>query len=144
MKQGLIAALLIGIASVLAHLHVVAQSYYPVVQVASPEGLLFTAVHDPMNERSHCGAANADFLAPFKALCRDCKVVSARCERSLEGLEAALNGGKAIPHHQVSAPGVHLAIAGPEEAARFACDHIARAASLQDARCLPPAKGVKY
>ena len=134
--------MLIGVASVLAHLHVVAQTYYPVVRVSSPEGLVFTAVHDPMNERSACAAANADFLAPFKALCRDCKVVAARCERELEGLEAALDEGKAIPHHRVSAPGVDLAIAGPEEAARFACDHIARAAAGREVRCLPPAKGV--
>lgn len=143
MKAAFIAIVLVGVASVLAHLHVVAQTYYPVVQVASPGGLLFTAVHDATSERTACAAANDEFLAPFKSLCRDCKVLAARCERELDGFDAALTLGKALPHHLVSAPGLQLAITGPEEVARLTCDHIARAASAPGVRCLPPPRPAK-
>jgi hypothetical protein len=142
-KQGLIAVFLVGVASVLAHLHVVAQTYYPVVQVESPDGLVFTAVHDATSERGDCAAANQRFLAPFKSMCSDCRVVAARCERELQGVEAALSDGKSIPHHLVSAPGVHLAIAGPEAAASSSCNHIARSSTDQGIRCVPPLRPAK-
>jgi hypothetical protein len=142
-KAAFIAIVLVGAASVLAHLHVVAQTYYPVVQVASPDGLVFTAVHDATSERAACATANDEFLAPFKSLCRDCKVVAARCERELGGFDPALTLGKALPHHLVSAPGLQLAIAGPDEIARVTCDHIARAASGRNVRCLPPLRPAK-
>ena len=137
-KQALIAIVLVGTASALAHLHVMAQSYYPVVRVASPDGLVFVAVHEPTSERAACAVTNSEFLAPFKSLCADCKVVAARCERELGSFEAALNLGRAVPHHLVSAPGLQLAITGPDEIARMTCDHIARAAAGRDVRCLPP------
>jgi hypothetical protein len=137
-KQGLIAVLLVGVTSVLAHLHVVAQSYYPVVQVKSPEGLVFTAVQDATSERGDCAAANQRFLAPFKNMCSDCRVVVARCERELQGVEAALSDGKSIPHHKILAPGLHLAIAGPEAVANSSCHLIARSSIHPGIRCLPP------
>jgi hypothetical protein len=143
-KQALIAVLLVGVASALAHLHVVAQSYYPVVQVKSPEGLVFTAVQDATSERGDCAAANHRFLAPFKSMCSDCRVMVARCERELQGVEAALSNGKSIPHHQISAPGLHLAIAGPEAAASSSCNHIARSSTDQRTlRCVPPQRPAK-
>jgi hypothetical protein len=142
-KKTVIALVLVGVASVLAHLHVVAQSYYPVVRVTSPEGLVFTAVHEPTAERGECAAANERFLAPFKSMCTDCRVVVARCERELQGVEAALTEGKSIPHHRIFAPGVQMAIVGPQEAASLSCDQIARSAIAQGIRCVPPRPAVK-
>ena len=125
MKQAVIAAALIAAGAFLAHLHVVAQTYYPVVHVTTPEGLEYTAVFDRTDERRTCGAKNDGFVAPFKSMCKECAVVQARCERELEGLELALSEGKAIPYHRVFAPGLRVAISGPADIARQGCDYIA-------------------
>ena len=42
MKKGIIAALLIAAGAVLAHMHVVAQTYYPVVHVTTAAVLLLS------------------------------------------------------------------------------------------------------
>jgi hypothetical protein len=125
MKQALIALLLIAVGSWLAHLHVASQTYYPVVRLTSPDGLGYTTVQDEVQERRACGAANDRFLKPIKELCKTCQVVFARCERKLEGLEAALAGGAAVSHYTVFAPGLRIAIDGPVEAAKASCDFIA-------------------
>jgi hypothetical protein len=125
MKQALIALVLIGIGSWLAHLHMASQLYYPVVQLSSPEGLTYTAVQDSTHERQACGAANERFLGPVKERCKQCKVVFARCERVLEGLELALLEGVPLPHHRVFAPGIRMAIVGSPESAKATCEYIA-------------------
>ena len=66
MKQALIALLLIAVGSWLAHLHVASQTYYPVVRLTSPDGLVYTTVQDEVQERRACGAANDRFLKPIK------------------------------------------------------------------------------
>ena len=125
MKQAIIALVLIAVGSWLAHLHVVSQIYYPVVRLTSPDGLVYTTVQDEVQERRACGAANDRFLKPIKETCKQCQLVFARCERKLEGLEAALAEGAPVPHHQVFAPGLRIAVAGPAAAAKAACDFIA-------------------
>jgi hypothetical protein len=125
----------------LAHLHVVSQSYHPVVRLASPDGLVYTAVQDAKGERQACGAANDRFLGPVKHTCKDCKVVIARCERQLEGFELALHERRQIPHHLVSGPGVRMAIAGPLETAKASCEHIVGEmirSGLRTAACIHP------
>lgn len=140
MKQAIIAALLVGAGAILAHLHVVAQTYYPVVQVTTPEGLHYTAVFDRTDERRACGDKNDQFVAPFKMMCRDCDIVTARCERELSGLELAISEGKSIPYHRVIAPGLRMAIAGPESIARLGCDTIAQGLNARGMRvaCIHP------
>jgi hypothetical protein len=125
MKQAVIAVVLILAGSVIAHMHVVSQMYYPVVRIAAPEGLTYTAVQDATPERRACGQANDRFLAPIKQGCKQCQVVYARCERKLEGMALAIDEGKALAHFQVFAPGLRMAIDGPEEPARASCDFIA-------------------
>ena len=125
MKQAIIALVLIAVGSWLAHLHVASQTYYPVVRLASSDGLVYTTVQDDLHERRACGAANERFLKPIKESCKECQVVFARCERKLEGLEAAIANGTAVPHYQVMAPGLRIAIAGPAAAARASCEFIA-------------------
>jgi hypothetical protein len=115
---------LISVSAWLAHLHVVSQIYHPVVRLSSPDGLVYTAVQDAKVERQACGAANTRFLAPVKKGCKNCKVIVARCERQLEGMELALFEGKQLPHHQIHGPGVRMAIAGPAEFAKASCEHI--------------------
>lgn len=124
-KQVLIAIVLVAAAAVIAHYHVAAQTYYPVVQINSPEGLSYLAVMDPAAERQACGAANDRFLKPFKQMCEQCRIVYARCERELEGLEARLYNGAAVPHPEVDAPGLRMAIVGPADVAQKTCDYIA-------------------
>jgi hypothetical protein len=141
MKQAIIAALLIGAGATLAHLHVVAQTYYPVVQVTTPEGLHYTAVFDRTDERRACGDANDRFVAPFKMMCEQCEVVTARCERELSGLELAISEGKQIPYHRIHAPGLRVAISGPEAMAKLGCDTIAQglnARGMRQVACIHP------
>ncbi|HEU0258547.1 MAG TPA: hypothetical protein VFR57_03885 [Burkholderiales bacterium] len=116
--------MLIAVTAWLAHLHVVAQIYHPVVRLSSPDGLVYTAVQDAKVERQACGAANTRFLGPVKQGCKDCKVIAARCERQLEGIALAISEGKKLPHHQIRGPGLRMVIAGPVEFARASCEHI--------------------
>jgi hypothetical protein len=109
----------------LAHLHVTAQTYHPVVRMTSSDGLVYTALLDATAERRTCGEANRRFIQPVTAACKECQVVFARCERQLEGLELALSRRDPIPHYFVSSPGVRLAVIGPAPAARSTCDSIA-------------------
>jgi hypothetical protein len=121
-----IAVVLCAVAAVLAHMHVVSQRYYPMVKVASPEGVVFIAVQDMKQERRACGEANSRFLEPVKARCQDCKVVAARCERVVDGVEErALLEGKPLPGYLVTAPGLRLSISGPDASARANCEYIA-------------------
>jgi hypothetical protein len=132
--------LLIAVSVALAHLHVVSQSYHPVVQLSSPDGLLYTAVQDSKHERQECGAANDRFLAPVKKDCKDCRVVLARCEREVGGQEMALYESRQIAH-VVTGPGVRLAITGPEATAKASCERIASqmvSSGLRSAACVHP------
>ncbi len=141
-KHMVVAAVLIGASVWLAHLHVVSQSYYPVVRLASPDGLVYTAVQDAKHERQACGAANDRFLAPLRETCKDCKIVLARCERELEGLERALSEHRAVPRPVVSGPGVRMSIAGPVAPAKASCEQIATQMvrnGLRAAACVRPA-----
>jgi hypothetical protein len=140
-RNAAIAVVLIAVSAWLAHLHVVAQSYHPVVRLSSPDGLVYTAVQDAQQERQECGVANQRFLGPIKQTCKDCKVVMARCERQLEGFELALHEGKKVPHYLITGPGMRMAIAGPTESAKASCELIASAmlrSGLRTAACVYP------
>jgi hypothetical protein len=136
-----IAAVLIAVSAWLAHLHVVAQTYHPVVQLASPDGLTYTAVQEEKQARQECGAANDRFLGPVKQGCKDCRIVVARCERSLEGLELALYEGRKVAQYVVTGPGMRMAIAGPPAAAKASCEFIAaemQRSGLRSGACVSP------
>lgn len=143
MKQAIIVLALIAAGSVLAHMHVAVQTYHPVVRLTSPDGLTYTAVQDPTRERQACGAANDRFLGPVKQQCKDCKIVVARCERQLEGLELALLDGEPMPHHRVLSPGLRIAIVGPLEKAKINCqvivDELVRR-GMRSAACVYPSR----
>jgi hypothetical protein len=112
------------------------------VRLASPEGLTYIAVQDAKHERTACGEANERFLGPVKQGCKECKVVVARCERQLEGLELALHEGKQVRSYVVYGPGVRLAIEGPRTTARASCELIAGQMvrnGLRSAACIRPA-----
>jgi hypothetical protein len=125
MKQALIAIVLIAAAAVVAHYHVAAQRYFPIVHISSPDGLSYLAVMDPTPERQACGASNDRYLKPIKQLCKECRIDYARCERSLDGLEAKLHDGVLIPYPAVDAPGLRMAVVGDANAAQMACAFIA-------------------
>jgi hypothetical protein len=140
-RNAAIAVVLVAVTAWLAHLHVVAQTYHPVVQLASPDGLTYTAVQEAKHERQDCGAANDRFLGPVRQGCKNCRIVVARCERQLEGLELALYEGRKVPHHVVRGPGVRMAIAGPQAAAKASCELIAGQmvrSGLRSGACLSP------
>jgi hypothetical protein len=137
----LFVAAVIAIGGVLAHMHVAAQIYHPVVQISSPDGLTFTALQDETTERRRCGELNDRFIQPVRAHCKECRVVYARCDRQLTGVEAALASGRPLPYHLVFSPGLRLAISGPEAPAKQTCDFIASDLLKRDYRpaiCIYP------
>jgi len=139
-RHAIVAGLLIAVSVTLAHLHVVSQTYQPVVQLASPDGLVYTAVQDSKHERQECGAANDRFLAPVKQQCKDCRVVLARCEREVGGEELVLYERRRAAH-VVTGPGVRLTITGPVETAKASCEQIANQmvrSGLRSAACVSP------
>jgi hypothetical protein len=129
---------------VLAHMHVAAQVYHPVVRMTSPNGLVFTAVHEETAGRRECGEANRTFITPFRAKCPRCETVFARCARTLEGVPALVDQRQPIPDFLVISPGMRLVIAGPEAQARDACNFVAAdmvTRGFSTAVCIAPVTG---
>jgi len=118
------AVLAIG-GSVLAWYHVASQVYYPTLQLRTPEGFTYSVVQDPTRERQACGAANARFLEPVRARCKDCKVLYARCFRHLDESQRVLVSQDAALGYVVLSPGMHMAISGPKAQLQAVCDRIA-------------------
>jgi hypothetical protein len=145
-KKTVFVAAVIAIGGVLAHMHVAAQIYHPVVQISSPDGLTFTALQDETTERRRCGELNDRFIQPVRSHCKQCRVVYARCDRQLTGVEAALATGRPLPYHLVLSPGLRLAISGPEAPAKQTCDFIASDLLKHDYRtaiCVYPMPAAK-
>src|SRR3954468_24446845 len=117
----ILAVILVGVSSLIAHLYVQSQVYYPVIHVALPEGVSVAAVLAETKERKACGAANDRFLSPIKQQCKECKVISARCERELDGLDLALRQGDPIPYPMVIAKEARVAFMGPADLAKIGC-----------------------
>ncbi len=140
-KHVIIAAVALLAGGVIAHFHVAAQSYRPIVRVQAPDGVTYTAVLDAKHERPACGAASERFLTPFKADCPDCRVVFARCRREGDGLPAvASDMAKEGP--LVLMPGVSMRIDAPEEKARSTCQWVAESVhrlGVPGARCVTSA-----
>ena len=119
-RLALIALLLVA-GSAVAHLHVAMQSYTPVIRIASPDGITYTARFEPRTDWYACAEANRRFLDPVKERCTACEVVFARCERTLDELPRPDAEGS----YRLSAPGLQMAIDGPVRSAKLSCQHIA-------------------
>ena len=143
MKRALVIVLFILAGALIGHMHAAMQGYHPVVKLTTPDGLVFTGLLGQASGRLACGEANKRFLEPLKKQCPECKVMAARCERELQGLELALEREEPLPHHVLVVPGqIRMAIAGPEEAAKLNCGVIAEDVSKKARRrafCMPPA-----
>ena len=140
-RKGILALVLLAIASVAAHLYVQSQVYYPVVRINLTDTLSIAAVLPETKERKACGIANDRFLAPFKDQCKDCKITAARCERVLEGVELAMHDGLPVPHPMVVAREARIAVIGPDQKARAGCQYIAAnlvASGVKTAVCAQP------
>lgn len=121
MRRLFLVAVLIACGAAVANLHVGRQSYTPVIRVASPDGLIYTALFEPRPDWQACAEASRRFLDPVKERCVACEVVFARCERvSGELPPADARGG-----YQLSAAGMQMVIDGPARRAKLSCDHIA-------------------
>lgn len=141
MKQAIVILILLVLGSILAHYHVANQSYYPVSKLTSTEGFTFVMVQDRVARREECGKANNRFLGPIKTRCVLCTVVYARCERELQEFEFALLSGDAVPMYVVVAPGLRLAMDGPQERVRRECENLAAtlvSAGHKSASCVYP------
>jgi len=141
MRKALILVALVAAGALLAHYHVANQHYFPVSKLVSTDGYTFHMVQDRTDAREDCGKANDRFLAPLKAACKQCKVVYARCERELQGLELSLLMGDALPVYAVIAPGVRLAMQGPPATLRRDCEAMAAAivkTGVPHAACVYP------
>jgi len=111
-----VATLLLG--GVIAHFHVAAQTYYPVIRVSAPGAITYTAVLDAVPERRRCAEASHRFVEPVKAECPACRIVLVRCTRELEELEPPGD-------RTVYMPGARIVIEGGTGAAQRACELIA-------------------
>ena len=141
-KHILIAAVALAFGGVIAHFHVAAQSYQPVLRVLAPDGVTYTAVLDAVHERPACGAASQRFLQPFAADCPECRVVFARCQREGEDLPELVGASGSL----VQMPGVTMRIDAPPETARRTCEWIAETVhrlGVPGAQCVS-ASGMKY
>src|SRR5438445_13157940 len=139
-RKVIITVVVVGVASLVAHMYVQSQVYYPVVRLDLPDGLSITAVLPETKERKACGTANDRFVGPFKQTCKDCKIAMARCERHLEGLELAMREGVPVPHPMVVARELRMAVMGPPEAAKASCQIVAAdmvAKGMRTAVCIP-------
>jgi hypothetical protein len=125
MKKGLVAVAIVMVASLVAHLHASIQTYHPVVKVASPDGVTYTAVFEAVPDRPSCGANSMRFLEPMRDYCPDCEVLSARCERDLTGQDLAIALDLPSPFHIVVLQGMRIAIAADAARARRTCDFMA-------------------
>ena len=133
LKIGIGVALAIA-AGFVAHMHVVAQTYYPSLRVQAPEGLMYVVVQDERAERRECGAANDRFLSRIKQGCKECRILAARCTRELEEpLERELYQATPLKYSTVVAPGMRMAIVGPQPLAEKSCELIAQQALKQGA-----------
>lgn len=142
LKKTILVISFLAIASVVAHLYVQSQVYYPIVRLTLPDGLSITAVLPETKERKACGTANDRFVTPFKQTCKECKVAMARCERQLDGLELAMHDGAPVPHPMVVARELRMAVMGPPEAAKAGCQVVAAnmvANGVKTAVCIPAA-----
>jgi len=122
MKKALFLLVLLGAGALLASYHVANQHYYPVTRLASSDGYTFHLVQDRVNTRAKCGKANDLFLGTLKTRCTQCRIVYARCERELQGLELALLLGEPLPLHVVVAGRFRMALEGPEKTVRRDCE----------------------
>ena len=141
MKKLAVAALLVGCAALIAHLHASTQTYHPVIKISAPGGVDYTVVLDATRDRPACASAGKSFVAPMRAQCPECEVVSARCERELRDLELALDRGHPVSLYTVSMAGVRVAIAAEDAQAKAACDVIAGSAvrhGALSASCILP------
>jgi hypothetical protein len=127
MKKALFLVVLLAAGAVLARYHVANQHYYPVTRLASSDGYTFHLVQNRVDTRGACGAVNDRFVAPLKEGCPQCRVVYARCERELQGIELQLLMGEPVPLYVVVAPGLRMAMQGPAAGLRRDCEHMAAA-----------------
>jgi hypothetical protein len=123
-QQAALAAAFAFAAVALAHMHGASQRYQPMVEIAAPHGVTYLAVQEATAQWQACAAANRRFLEPVKTGCRDCEVLGARCERVAHEDGGAAEA-KSMPAYLVTAPGLRLAIRGPEPSARQNCEFIA-------------------
>lgn len=147
MKHALVLIALAAAGSVLAYFQVASQTYVPVVKLASSDGFSFVVVQNADPNRNGCGDANDRFLEPVKKECAQCKVVYARCDRKLEGVELALSTGEPVPYYQVVGGGVRVAVQGPPDRVRAVCEDIASEivrTGVPTAACVFPRPAPKF
>jgi len=141
MKKALFLVALLVAGAVVAHYHVQNQHYFPVTMLSSSDGHTFHMVQNRVNTRGECGKANDRFVEPLRTRCPQCKVVYARCERELQGLDLKLLTGEPVPMHVIVAPGLRVAMDGPPAQLRRECEQVAETivkAGISFAACAFP------
>ncbi len=139
-KHVLISVLALLAGGIIARFYVAAQSYRPIVQVESPDGVVYTAVLATVHERRACGAASQRFVQSSTVDCPECRIVFARCLREDEDPPAfAPAPDRSRDALRVEMPGVIVRIDAPRETARHTCEWIAERVhtlGVPSARCV--------
>lgn len=141
MKTFVAALLAIAGGTALAYLYAASGSYYPVLRISSPDGLTYTALLDETADRGACAAANERFLAPLTSQCKECKLVFGRCESKADALDLFLHRGEGVRQHLVVSSGMRIALMGPEDTVKAACELIVadlRKRGVRPSSCVTP------
>lgn len=132
---------LLAVGGVYAHYYVETLTYYPTAKVTLPGGFSFSMVQALQPDRAACGEANRRVLEPLQKSCRECKVVYARCRRTIEGTDLLLLTEPKPAFYVVVAPGLRMRVDGPLDKIRAVCDGIAEKLAFNgkaNASCLYP------
>jgi hypothetical protein len=114
--------------------------YYPVVKIAAPGGVTFTALLDAKRGLKACTATNAEFLDPLLGECPDCEVLFAQCLEKSQALGLTLEAREAARQYWVVSQGVTIAVGGAETMAKASCEAVAAdlASRGMHSRCIHP------
>jgi len=116
---------LLAVGGVFAHYRVATLTYYPTAGVELPGGFAFHVVQEAQPDRAACGEANDRLLGPLEKTCKGCKVVYARCRRTIDGTDQLLMTEAAPAFYVVMAPGLRMRMSGPAGQLGAVCDSIA-------------------
>lgn len=135
-----ITALLAAVGGAAAYVYDATRDYYPVVRIAAPQGLTFTALLDARSGLKACEAANAELIEPVARECKECRLVFAQCEDKDGALELTRDVRDAARQYWVVSEGLRIAVAGADARAKASCEAVA--AQLVDqgmrSRCIHP------
>jgi hypothetical protein len=113
-------------------------AYFPVADVAAPEGLSLSFLQNAQPSEAACQEANRRATRAMLANCAECRLDAARCAGSAPAELGAASGGA---HDMIRSKGLTILITAPPAAAHALCHSLAAGIAAGDpgAACIPAA-----